>query len=105
MWNIKSFRVAVRAKQIEWRKHVLQRMSERGISQATVVKFFLDGEKIRDFGDDKPFASALFLGYDAAKPLHIVAAFDEVTKQVFVINVYEPSLNVFESDYKTRKKL
>jgi len=27
-----------------------------------------------------------------------------LTKQAFVITAYEPSLDVFESDYRTRKK-
>ena len=49
----------IRARRIEWRKHVLQRMAERNISQAAVL-----GERVRDYPEDKPFASALFLGYD-----------------------------------------
>jgi hypothetical protein len=53
---------------------------------------------------DLPFPSALFLGYVAAKPLHVVAPCDETSRQVFVITAYEPSLEVFESDYRTKRK-
>jgi hypothetical protein len=64
----------------------------------------LSGERIRDYTEDRPVPSALFLGYIGGKPLHVVAAFDEITKEAFVITAYEPSLDVFESDYRTRKK-
>jgi hypothetical protein len=38
------------------------------------------------------------------KPLHVVASYDEVNKEAFIITAYEPSLDVFEPDYRTRKK-
>ncbi len=47
---------------------------------------------------------ALFLSYDSARPLHVVAACDEVNKRAFVITAHEPSLDVFEADYKTKRK-
>ena len=96
---------AIRARSMEWRKHVLQRMAERNISQASVLAVLLAGERIRDYREDKPFASALFLGYAGSRPLHVVAALDETTGQAFIVTVYEPSLEVFEADYKTKRKL
>ena len=85
--NLDKFREALRAGNVEWRKHVLQRLAERSISQAAILDMLLTGEKIRDYPEDKPFASALFLGYDGARPLHVVG-----------------SLDVFEADYKTKRK-
>jgi hypothetical protein len=64
----------------------------------------LTRERIRDYTEDRPFPSALFLGYIGGKPLHVLAALDEINKQAFVITAYEPSLDVFESDYRTRRK-
>jgi Domain of unknown function (DUF4258) len=52
-----------------------------------------------------PFPSTLFLGYTGGKPLHVVASCDEINRRAFVITAYEPSKDVFESDYRTRKKL
>jgi hypothetical protein len=57
------------------------------------------------YAEDRPFPSALFLGFVAGKPLHVVASWDETTRQAFVITAYEPSLEVFEADYRTKKKL
>jgi hypothetical protein len=102
--NLAVLRDAVAAGSIEWRKHVLQKLAERGIAQQAVREVLLKGERIRDYTEDKPFPSALFLGYVSAKPLHVVAACDETCRQVFVITVYEPSLDVFESDYRTKRK-
>lgn len=102
--NLEKLRVAVRAEKIEWRKHALQRMAEWNIVQAAALDVLLNGERIRDYTEDKPFASALFLGYDGSRPIHVVAAVDEAAGQAFVITVYEPSLDVFESNYKTKRK-
>ncbi|MBI4325032.1 MAG: DUF4258 domain-containing protein [Chloroflexi bacterium] len=102
--DLERLREPLRSGNILWRKHALLRMAEWNISRAAVVDVLLDGQRIRDYLEDKPFASALFLGYDGSRPLHVVASVDETNRQVFIITVYEPSLDVFESDYKTKRK-
>ena len=103
--RIEILRQAVAEGRIQWRKHVLQKLAERGIQQQAVREVLLSGERIRDYTEDRPFPSALFLGYTGGKPLHVVASCDEINRQAFVITAYEPSPDVFESDYRTRKKL
>ncbi|MEO8429121.1 MAG: DUF4258 domain-containing protein [Verrucomicrobiota bacterium] len=103
--DLDKLREAVREGRVEWRKHVLQKLAERGIFQQTVLEVLLTGERIRNYTEDRPFPSALFLGYVASKPLHVVAACDEAGKCAFIITAYEPSLDVFEPDYRTRKKV
>jgi len=103
-FDLTVFREAIVAGRIEWRKHVLQKLAERGIPQQAVRDVLLQGERIREYADDKPFPSALFLGYISGKPLHVVAACDETSRQAFVITAYEPSLEIFEADYRTRRK-
>jgi hypothetical protein len=102
--NLDLLRDAVAQGRIQWRKHVLQKLAERGIQQDAIREVLLVGERIRDYREDRPFPSALFLGYIGSRPLHVVAGLDEINKQAFVITAYEPSLDVFESDYRTRKK-
>jgi len=75
------------------------------IPQQAVREVLLQGERIRDYADDQPFPIALFLGYVSGQPLHVVAACDETNRQAFVITAYEPSLEVFEADYRTKRKL
>jgi Domain of unknown function (DUF4258) len=103
--DLAILREAVGQGRIQWRRHVLEKLAERGIQQQAVREVLLKGEKIRDYTQDLPFPSALFLGYIGGKPLHVVAACDEVSRQAFVITAYEPSLEVFESDYRTKRKL
>ena len=88
---------------IEWHRHGLERMLQRGISRKTVKEVLLTGEIIEDYSDDKPFPSALFLGWIEEEPFHVVAAFNHARNYCFVITVYKPDLEHFESDYKTRR--
>lgn len=99
-----KFREAVAEGRIEWRKHVLQRLAERAIPQRIAVEVLISGERIESYSGDKPFPSALFMGYSGKKPYHVVAAFDEGRSRAYVITAYEPSLAVFESDFRTRRK-
>ncbi len=103
-FELTNFRKAVAQGRIEWRKHVLQRLAERAIPQRVDVEVLRSGERIDSYAGARPFPSALFLGYSGNKPYYVVAAFDEVRSRVYVITVYEPSLRVFESDYRTRRK-
>lgn len=103
-FDLSIFREAMAAARIEWRKHVLQKLAERGIPQESVREVLLRGERIRDYADDKPFPSALFLGYVSRRPLHVVAACDETNRRVYIITAYEPSLEIFEPDYRTKRK-
>ena len=102
--DLEILRRAVRAGKIEWRKHALQKLAERGLPQSAVLAVIETGERIRDYAEDRPFPSALLLGYHAGHPLHVVTACDEASETAFIITAYEPSLDVFEPDYRTRKK-
>ncbi|MBI5042902.1 MAG: DUF4258 domain-containing protein [Nitrospirae bacterium] len=99
-----KLRVAVENGYIEWQKHALEQMIERGITRETVKEVLSHGEIIEDYPDDKPSPSALFSGWIKSKPFHVVAAFDSLTEVCFVITAYKPDLEHFESDYKTRRK-
>ena len=69
--DIAILREAVAEGRIQWRKHVLQKLAERGIQQESVREVLLNGERICDYTEDRPFPSALVLGYIGAKPLHV----------------------------------
>lgn len=101
--NVELLRQSVREQRIEWRKHVLQKLAERGLAQIAVLDVLLTGERIRDYAEDRPFPSTLFLGYVGGKPIHVVAAYDETNRRAFIITAYEPSLEIFEPDYRTKR--
>jgi hypothetical protein len=69
-------REAIQNGMIEWQTHALERMMKRGISREIVKQVLLEGEIIEDYPDDKPFPTALFLGWFQRNPLHVVTALD-----------------------------
>ena len=102
--NIKLLKECVASNSIEWRKHVFERMLERDISRNDVKEVLLNGELINNYPKDKPFPSALFFKLVNNRPLHVVAAIDSNKGKVFIITAYEPSLEIFKKDFKTRRK-
>jgi hypothetical protein len=102
--NLAKLRQALRADNIEWERHVLERLISRSISRHAVLQILRSGACIEDYPNDYPFPSALFLGWHQDKPLHVVAALDDTVPEVFIITTYEPDLDHFEADFKTRRK-
>jgi len=102
--NLDKLRECIKSGKYEWRKHTLRRLTERGISQEAAIKVIIEGEVIEDYPEDRPFPSCLMLRWIEGKPLHVVVSLDEKEDTVYIITVYEPSLDRFEPDYKTRRK-
>ena len=97
-------REAIVAERFHWCGHALQRVAERGIPQKAVLSVLLSGEKIRDYPDDSPYPSALFLGWHEGRPLHVVAAWDKDEQHAYIITAYEPGRLHFEDDFRTRRR-
>lgn len=94
---------AVKKGYIEWQRHALERMMERGISRETIKEVLLNGEIAENYPDDKPYPSALLLGWVESQPFHVVVALNSLAGWCFIITAYKPDLEHFESDYKTRR--
>jgi hypothetical protein len=78
-------------------------MEERDIKRTDVLTVLRTRDRIEDYPDDYPYPSALFLGWIGGKPLHVVAALDAVGNRAIIITVYQPDLEHFELDYRTRR--
>ena len=94
---------AVQAGRLEWQRHALERMLERGISREEVFRSLLSGEEIEDYPDDLPYPSALYFSRTGQGPLHVVVALDQVGAHVFIVTAYRPDLAHFEADLRTRR--
>jgi len=103
IFNLEAIRFAIRRGRIEWQSHALERMAQRGILRAEVKEVLLKGEIIEEYPKDYPLPSALFLGRAKGRPLHAVAAFNSESGVVYIITAYEPGLDRFEPDLKTRR--
>ena len=64
----------------------------------------LEGELIEEYLLDKPWPSALFLGRVRNNPMHVVVAYNHDLQKAAIITVYEPNLEYFENDFRTRRK-
>jgi hypothetical protein len=102
--DLAKLREARNADNIQWERHVLERLISRSISRHAVLQILRSGDCIEDYPDDYPFPTALFLGWHRHKPLHVVAALDETVPEVYIITTYEPDLEHFGADFKTRRK-
>lgn len=86
-----------------YRVHAIERMFQRDISEEEVEEVVISGETIESYPDDRPYPSYLALGYVQKRAIHVVYAKGE--GGVFIIiTVYEPSLNRWDQDWKTRKE-
>ena len=102
-FDVNKIRQSINQKKIIWRRHALERMLERGLSRNMVLDVASNGEVIEDYSADRPTPTALFLGWDKKRPIHVVLSI-EPDGEVAIITAYEPSLDVFEPDYRTRRK-
>ena len=83
--------------------HAVQRMFEREIRVQDVEHAIATGEVISDYPDDTPFPSCLILALVDGRPVHIVAAEDEVTRTCYVVTVYNPDPALWDPAFKRRR--
>lgn len=103
-YTIEDLIDACNKKAIIWKRHAVQRIKQRGISQNEVIECIYSGEIIETYITDKPFASCLVLGATAKnRLLHVVCSMDD--DLLYVITVYEPTHMKWENDLKTRKRV
>ena len=95
---------AVKNDNIILKKHALVRMLERGIQSDEIIEAILNSVIVEEYYDDKPFPSSLLLGYSGTRPLHVVVSYDTEFKMVYVITIYEPSMELWSSDFKSRRR-
>ena len=88
---------------IIFRIHAIQRMFDRGVTDADVRYVLEYGKTIEDYPDDLPYPSRLVLGWRGTRPLHIVVADNIADEVLIVVTVYEPDPNQWKSDFRQRK--
>jgi hypothetical protein len=83
--------------------HALKRMFERRLTDEDVREAIRNGEIIEEYPDDSPFPSTLILGFSEARAIHIVVGLDISTGTCYVITVYGPDPNLWDSKFRTRR--
>jgi len=87
-----------------FRVHAVQRMAERAIVPADVRHALDTGEVIAHYPDDTPYPSRMVLGWIGPRPVHVVAADNDEDQLTVIITVYEPDPELWEPEFKTRRK-
>ncbi len=103
LFDTESFSTIIQKGAIEWNRHALERMMERGISRRDVMDVLLDGEIIEHYPSDYPFPSVLMFGKPDMTPLHVVVACDNDRETLYIITAYYPDDVHFLGDHKTRR--
>ena len=88
-----------------YRVHARQSMFARSISDECVEHILRNGEIIEDYPNAFPLPTKLLSGWYKGRCVHVVAANNSNKQQVIVITAYEPTLDKWEFDMKTRRKL
>ncbi len=81
-----------------------EKLRRRRISLETIEEAICSGEIIEDYPDDPRGPSCLILGLtQERRPIHVVCGRIE-SDQLLVITAYEPNLEEWERDWRTRQK-
>jgi len=91
-------------REIRFSRHAIERMFERAISPGTVKSIVRDGEVIASYPDDRPFPSALVLGFDRDSAIHIVVARDDASGLCYVVTAYRPNPAFWSGDFRVRRE-
>jgi len=84
--------------------HAVKQMFSRNISIQEIEYTLQNGQIIMDYSDDKPYPSKLLLAFCNNRPIHIVCSYNLVEEISVIITAYEPSTDIWENNFKTRKK-
>lgn len=88
---------------IRYSRHAFERMFQRAVTPDTVTTIVANGEIIASYPDDNPHPSALLLGFDADRPVHIVVARNNDSGECTVVTVYRPDPQIWNDDFKSRR--
>jgi hypothetical protein len=92
------------AANLVFRVHALHRMFERRFSIDDIKAVIASAETIEAYPDARPYPSRLVLGWRGERPVHVVLADNLSDNEIVVITVYEPDPDLWEADFRRRRK-
>lgn len=101
---LEKIKICLREDRILTSTHADKRLKERGFTLEEVIEASESFEIIKMYEDDNPFPSYLILGKTlSGTNFHLVLAYDQEDEEVILITIYEPSLDEWEPNLKTRR--
>jgi hypothetical protein len=80
-------------------------MLEKGISGFEVEQTILFGDVVQNYESDKPYPSKLLLKFVKERPIHVVVARNQENSSCIIITCYLPDPEIWNEDFKTKRKL
>ena len=75
-------------------KREMERDEYGPISTEELVEAGTNAELLEDYPDDRPYPSALLLGFTrSGRPLHFVAAYSAAEGKLNIVTIYQPDQN------------
>ena len=103
MLNTQSIRDKVKEGEYKISFTHTEKLRERRIEMVEIEEAISNGVIIEAYPDDPRGPSCLIYGFThPGRPLHIVCG-DLEAERIMVITAYEPSLEEWEEDWKTRR--
>ena len=84
--------------------HAISQMFKRNISVDEVIGIIENNEVINEYPNDKPYPSFLLLGFVKSRAIHIVLGKNIKENWCIVITAYEPTLDIWENDFKRKRR-
>ena len=84
--------------------HAFKKMVSRNITDDDVKMVIRDGEIIKEYPNDKPYPSKLLYKMIGERPIHVVAGQMDKAGKCVIITVYVAGEDIWETDFKTKKK-
>ena len=102
---LEFIKTCIKNRKIRWTYHINMRLEKRSISRETILSSVDSFEIIEQYPEDKYSPSYLIYSNYQKEILHILIATDFENENIRIITTYKPTLEKWEEDLKTRRKL
>lgn len=93
----------IRRGKINWTYHVNMRLKGRFISREVILSSVDTYETIEEYPKDKYLPSYLIYAQHKDQTIHIQIAVNMENDNVVIVTAYEPTLDKWKEDFKTRR--
>lgn len=92
----------MKCKTLHFSRHAFERMFQRGVDPASVARIVAEAETIFEYPDDKPYPSALLLGFYGKQAIHAVMARSE-EGDCHLVAIYWPDPAIWDETFRKRR--
>ena len=103
--TLEFIKFCIERRKIRWTYHVNMRLKGRSIGRETVLSSLDTYEIIEEYPKDKYLPSYLIYAEYQNQIIHIQIAADLENDNVRIVTSYKPTLDKWEKDLRTRRKL